>query len=89
MRQKNSASADGGPACADPGARPPLVLAEFIISVSLAQFEIPSNLDKLAKGTPAFTIVSECLSVLGTTKDKLTGPNVEYLSNHWSNLTEI
>ena len=30
----------------------------YCISVSLAQLEILSNLDKLAKGTPAFTIVS-------------------------------
>ena len=35
----------------------------YLLSVSLAQLEIPSNPDKLAKGTPAFTIVSECLSV--------------------------
>ena len=31
------------------------------VSVSLAKLEIHSNLDKLAKGTPTFTVV--CLSV--------------------------
>ena len=35
-----------------------------LLSVSLAQREIPSNLDKLAKGTPAFTILSVWVSVL-------------------------
>jgi hypothetical protein len=57
----------------------------LVVSVSLAQLEIPSNLDKLAKGTRAFTIVSVCLA----TKDELTGQNAEYLSNHWSDLTQI
>ena len=69
------------------------ILLQFMsvlyVSVSLAQLEIPTNLDKLAKGTPAFSILSVCLSVCLTTKDKLTGPNVEYLSNYWSNLTQI
>ena len=55
------------------------------ISVSLAQLEIPSNLDKLAKGTPAFTILCVCLA----TKDKLAKQNVENLSNHWSDLLQI
>ena len=36
---------------------------ELALSVSLAQLEIPSNFDKLAKGTPVFTIVSVCLCV--------------------------
>ena len=52
------------------------------ISGSMAHLEIPSNLDKLAKGTPAFTILSVCR----TTTDKLTGLTIEYLSNHWSDL---
>ena len=33
--------------------------------------------------------VSECLSVCQTTKDKLKKGNVEYLSNHWSDLIQI
>jgi hypothetical protein len=61
----------------------------FKVSVSLAQLEIPSNLDKLAKGTPAFTIVSVCLCVCLATKDKLAKQNWEYLSNHWSDLLQI
>jgi hypothetical protein len=30
-----------------------------------------------------------CVSACLATKDKLTGQNVEYLSNHWSDLTQI
>ena len=48
---------------------------------------IPSNLDKLAKGTPAFTIVSVCVCL--ATKDKFAKQNVKYLSNHWSDLLHI
>jgi hypothetical protein len=35
----------------------------FRVSVGLAQLEIPSNLDKLAKGTPTFAIVCACVCV--------------------------
>ena len=53
------------------------------------QLESHQILTKSAKGTPAFTIVCVCLCVCLATKDKLAKQNVEYLSNHWSDLLQI
>ena len=46
-------------------------------------------LNSATQGTPVFTIVCVCVCVCLATKDKFAKQNVEYLSNHWSDLLQI